>query len=141
MKPIIKLYEYYRMKNLQSEFLLEFDSLKDMLRYVEKNNQKNIFIFPAKDDAPELFAFSSKGGLLQHQTNGYQTLEDFKQADLHAFPDAANFYEAQKLGFVKYTEYKMSSETGITDAKDYEEIKKGGYIEAYQQFNETRTTY
>ncbi len=138
MKPILKQYEYFRMKMVKSEFLLQFDSLKEMNRFAEKNGLKSIYVFSEEKDAPERFAFSNKGGLLEHPTQGYQTLEDFKNADFNGFPDATSFYAARKLEFERYDEYKMSSESGITDAKDYEEIKKGGYIEAFKELNQGR---
>ncbi len=138
MKPIPKLHEYYRIKMVQSEFIIEFETLKEMARYAEKNSIKSVFILTEEDGKTESFAFSNKGGLLKHTTNGYQTLEDFRNADLNCFPDATVYYAAMQLGFNKYDEYKMSSETGITDAKEYEEIKKAGYIQAYSQFDEFR---
>ncbi len=137
MKPQNRVFEYYQIKKIQSEFTIEFESLTEMVRFAEKNSIKSVFI--VKDDSsPESFAFSYKGGLLKHATYGYESLEDFKHANANGFPDAACFYSAMQLGFNKYSEYKMSSEAGITDSREYEDIKKGGYIEAYAELDKCR---
>ncbi len=138
MKPLNKQYEYYRVKSLQSDFTIEFESLKEMLRFAEKNVIKSVFILPGKHTSSESFAFTNKGGLLKHETEGYQSLEEYKYSSQNGFPDSKVFYEACKLGFDRYDEYKMSTETGITDAKEYEEIKKEGFIEAYSMLDNGR---
>lgn len=134
-----KQFDYYTMKVVQSEFVLEFTSLKDLLRYAENHHQKSIFLLPAQNNTPDSFAFSYKGGLLQHPTLGFETLEDFSASVHNGFEDAPTFYAARQLGFTRYSEYKMSTETGIADARAYEEIKKQGYIEAYQNFDKQRS--
>ncbi len=138
MKILPKQYEYFNIKSIQSDFTIEFDTLKELARYAEKNAIKCIFILPENKDIPGKFAFSNKGGLMQHPTEGYLSLEEFKYADSNGFPDSAIYNEAMRLGFQKYDEYKMSTETGITDAKEYDEIKKAGYILAFSQFDTTR---
>ena len=138
MKILPKQYDYFNIKSFQSDFTIEFDTLKELVRYAEKNSIKCIFILPEKEETPGKFAFSNKGGLMQHPMEGYLSLEEFKYADSNGFPDSANYNEAMRLGFQKFDEYKMSTETGITDAKEYDEIKKAGYITAFSQFDSTR---
>ena len=139
MSKPTKQFDYYPVKVKQAEFRLEFETLKDFLRYAENSHQKSIFLFAAQNDTPESFGFSHKGGLLTHPTEGFETLEDYSASMQNNFVDAATFYAARQLGFTRYQEYKMSTETGITDAKAYEEIKKGGYIKAYEDFDKHRT--
>lgn len=138
MKVLPKQFDYFRIKTIHSNFLIEFETLKEMLRFTEKNSIKSIFVIPEKDGAPEMFACSNKGGLLQHNTEGYITLEEYKNSESNEFPDAATYYEGMRLGFNKFSEYKMSTETGIIDASEYEEIKKGGYIQEFQELEKAR---
>ncbi len=138
MKILPKQYEYFNVKSFQSDFTIEFDTLKELVRYAEKNSIKSIFLMPETKDTAAKFAFSNKGGLMQHPMEGYLSLEEFKYADTNGFPDSTNYNEAMRLGFQRYDEYKMSTETGITDAKVYDEIKKAGYITAFSQFDSTR---
>lgn len=140
MKPIPKQYDYFKVKTIQTDFSIEFETLKEMIRFAEKNAIKSVFILPEKNGIPEQFAFSNKGGVLQHATEGFVSLEEFKNSDLNGFPNSVIYNTAFQLGFQKYDEFKMSTETGITDAKEYDEIKKGGYIEAFAHLEELRST-
>ncbi|MCY7408695.1 MAG: hypothetical protein LH473_00335 [Chitinophagales bacterium] len=125
-------YQYFNVKSVKNDNVIEFESIKDFHRYIELVHQKSVFLL-AENTQSNYFAVVHNGGLIQQQTLGYKTLEDYFTATENGFHDAQNYYEALAGGFLKYEDFKLVKEAAISDKQEFEKIKNGGYIEGFAE--------
>src|SRR5690242_12671263 len=126
------LYQYFRVKSIKNDNTLEFESIKEFHRFLELHHQKSIFMINAGEQASH-FALLYNGGLLQQQTGGFKTLEDYFAAMENGFPDSQNYYEAEAKGYRRYDEYKLVKGAGINNKEEFDKVKAGGYIDGFNE--------
>lgn len=126
-------YNYVKTKHIESPTQVELSTLDDLIRLMEWNNLRTIFI-RIEDEKVAEYILMHKGGLIRQPSLGYQCLEDFKLAGKHSFPDANTFYHAQKLGFTRYEDFEKAGKAGVEERGRFDELKQRGYLEGYPAF-------
>lgn len=134
MSKTNKPFDYYKVKKLNSEFLLEFIEISDFQRFVDSHQLKSLFLLTNEFNEITHFATSYKGGLLQQNTLGFNTLEDYNVAMKSSFPNASSFYEAKQNGYTNFEDYNLVKECGIDDKDTYLKMKGLGYIDGFKDY-------
>jgi len=121
---------YIKASVLQASTIIELENLTDFTRFVEVHSHKEIFIL---SEATK-FAVLNNSTLLQLDSNGYNSIEDYKKALQSGFPDAATFYDALSTGITTYEAYDLISKCGISDKYIYDAIEKQGYLNGFETY-------
>ncbi len=131
MKP--KTFRYISISKMTSSSILEFLQMEDLARFAENNHIKDIFVVQKEIDKEEQFALLHQNAILQHGTDGFQSIEDYFSATEKKFPNAQAYYEALKDGYQIYDHYKMMKEAGINNKATFDKMELGGFIEGFKQ--------
>jgi hypothetical protein len=133
--------QYHKVHIAKMENVLDFVELKSFCDFVQQNSIRTIFYVEEKDTATSRFASTFKGTLVRVLTEGYQTLEDYKDACSRKFENAQQYYEAIQKGFSNLEEYQLAAQSGLKEKQELEKLRQEGYIDGLQKFNSLdRTT-
>ncbi len=131
-------YNYFNLKSFTSDLMLEFESLKELIRYFESQNVKTVYRVRKSETEVDGFGMPSKGGFFYHGSMGFRSLEDFNSSQKHGFPDAETFYLAQRAGYRHFDDYSLACTNGITEKSDFDELVSGGFREGFADYEEAR---
>lgn len=121
---------YIKASVLQAATVIQIENILDFTRLVEVHSNKEIFLIADETK----FAVFSNSTLLQLDSNGYKSIEDYKKAIQSGFPDAVAFYEALATGIATYEAYDLILKCGIGDKYIYEAIEKQGYLSGFETY-------
>jgi len=131
-------YNYFNLKAVTSDLKLEFESLKELIRYFESQKIKTIYRIRKSETEVEGFGIPSKGGFYFHPSMGFRSLEDYKAATKALFPDAETFYLALSAGYTKFEDYSLACTSGIQDKAEFDALITGGFREGFAVFEEDK---
>lgn len=127
-----ELYRYFTVSTINGQSQVELANLHEFFRYVQAHQCKTIFLIKDNKEQVTHFIISHEGLLVRQASEGFATLEDYKQAQ--DFPDAASFYEAQNIGCNSFADYQLVKEAGIKNADVVEKIRAAGYIDGFEEW-------
>jgi len=127
---------YHKVHIAKMENVLDFAELKSFCDFVNQNSIKTIFYVEEKGTETSRFAATFKGTLVRVLTEGYQTLEDYKDSCSRKFENAQQYYEATEKGFSNLQEYQLAAQSGLKEKQELEELRKEGYVDGVQKFND-----
>jgi len=127
-------YNYFNLKAITSDLKLEFESLKELIRYFESQNIKTIYRIRSSEKDVEGFGIPSKGGFYFHASMGFRSLEDYKASLNGRFPDSETFYLSKDAGYNLFEDYTLACTSGIAEKTDFDSLVTGGYREGFIQF-------
>lgn len=125
-------FQYFRVKSLKTEAAIEFESFKDFHRFIEMHHQRSVFLLCTDIEATH-FAIIHNGALLQQQTHGFKTMEDYLLAFENGFKSALDYYDALASGYSKYEDFKLVKEAGINDKHEFEKMQSCGFINGFKE--------
>ncbi len=125
---------YYKVNSFAAGNLVELADFADFCSFTERNQLKDVFVSTAAENNASLFAVLYNQAVICKSTEGFETLEDYKEACKRNFVAAEDYYAAKKTGCTNYTEYKMVKEAGISDTALFEKIKQAGYITGFANY-------
>jgi len=134
-------YHYFKAHLSKAETVLQFGTLMELYNYTELHHINSILRLMNDEKTVTDFAILQNAAILQHSSEGYESLEDYFAAYNNQFTDATEFYEARELGYKKYEEYKLVKETGISNRHIYDKIKQNGFIQGYEEFIKLSETH
>lgn len=125
---------YYKANFLAACNQVELANFTDFCSFTERNQLKDVFVSTAAENKAPLFAVLYNHAFICKSTEGFETLEDYKDACKGNFTAAEDYYAAKKTGCTDYNEFIMVKEAGISDAAVFEKIKQGGYITGFADY-------
>lgn len=131
-------YNYFNLKAFTSDLKLEFESLKELIRYFESQNIKTVYRIRTSEKEVEGFGIPSKGGFYFHPSLGFRSLEDYQAAVKAHFPDSETFYLAKEAGYSQFEDYTLACTTGIAEKSEFDNLVAGGYREGFLQLEEEK---
>ncbi|MGB4776193.1 MAG: hypothetical protein WBP45_13540 [Daejeonella sp.] len=123
-------HHYFTARVLQASTIIEIESIRQFCSYLDANHIKQIFLLT--DTAH--FAVLNQQALLQIPSQGYQTIDDYRDAEKNNFPLASLYYEAIEAGYTSYEDYQLIVEAGISDREQFNIIKKQGFLDGFKEF-------
>ncbi len=132
--------QYHKVHIAKMENVLDFVELKSFCDFVLQNQIKTIFYVEENATEASRFAVTFKGTLARVLTDGYQTIEDYKDSCSKKFETAQQYYEATKKGFNNFQEFQLASESGLKEKQELDKLRQEGYIEGVQKFNDLERT-
>lgn len=132
---------YFKVKKINTEFLMEFCDLMEFHRFLEYNQVRTIFLVMNEEDSVTHFAASYKGGLLQQDNLGFETIEDYLNSLKDEFPDAQSFYKAKEIGCRTYKDFTIVDACGINEKEIFEKIKEAGFIDSFADYIAYKTEH
>lgn len=133
-------YHYFRTRLRHAEFLMDFVTLEEFTRFLNQNHIKSLFQLLDEQDRVRHFGVSFKGGLLRQESHGYQTLEDYSDAQQGGYPAADLYYAGKAAGYPRYEDYALVVENGIADRKVIDTMKAQGYMKGFAAWKELAAT-
>lgn len=127
-------YNYFNLKSIQSDLRLEFESLKELIRYFQSQNVRTVYRIRESENNVQGFGITSKGGFLYHQSHGFRSLEDFQNAEKTGFPDAETYYLAKEAGFLQYPDFELAKRTGINEKEQFDALVSAGFLDGFAIF-------
>jgi len=132
-------YNYFNLKSIQSDLRLEFESLKELIRYFQSQNVRTVYRIRESEDNVQGFGIPSKGGFLYHESNGFRSLEDYQCAEKAGFPDSHTFYLAKGAGFLQYPDFESAKRSGISEKSQFDALVSSGYLDGFAIFQAAET--
>jgi hypothetical protein len=133
MRP--KSFRYFPVKTITAATTLELTGLEDLTRFADLNQLKDVFVLLSEANEPKQFALLYNNSLLQHDSLGYQNIEDFYTAKEADFPNSGLYYMAAKQGYSNYQQFQVVQTAGIESKEEYDLVEKGGFVEGFSQLN------
>jgi len=131
---IANQYNYFNLKAVTSDLKLEFESLKELMRYFESQSIKTIYRIRSSEKDVEGFGIPSKGGFYFHPSMGFRSLEDFKASLKGQFSDSETYYLAKDAGYTMLEDYNLACNSGIGEKVKFDDLVAGGFREGFTQF-------
>lgn len=129
-------YNYFNLKSIQSDLRLEFESLKELIRYFQSQNVRTVYRIREAEDNVQGFGIPSKGGFFYHESHGFRSLEDYQAAEKAGFPDSTCFYLAKGAGFLQYLDFETAQRSGINEKEQFDVLVASGFLAGFAVFQE-----
>jgi Zc3h12a-like Ribonuclease NYN domain len=126
------IHHYFSARVLQASTIIEVNNIRQFCSYLDANHIKQIFLL--NDSA--CFAVLNQQALLQIPNQGYQTIDDYRNAESNSFPSANLYYEATEAGYTSYEDYQLVIEAGISDREQFNTIKELGFLEGFKELQQ-----
>ena len=131
MRP--KSFRYFPVKKITAATIFELTGLEDLTRFADLNQLKDVFVLLTEANEPKQFALLYNNALLQHDSFGYQNIEDFYIAKERGFPNSALYYAAMKQGYANYEQFGVVQTAGIASKEEFDLVEKGGFVDGFTQ--------
>ncbi len=126
---------HYRGRLAAAELLIELLDLNELVRFATDHRLRTVYTLMDNDRVAR-FGISHKGGLLTADAEGFDNLNDHRDARNNGFTNAHDFYAARQLGFSTNEAYQLSLASDLRDPETYQVMRAKGFIEGFQEYSQ-----
>jgi hypothetical protein len=111
---------------------IEIQNIIDFCQMIERHHIKEVFVIKNLN----CFAIAYQNFLLTLSKNGYDDLNDYRNAQLNGFSNADDFYEAKMLNITTFQNFEIMKACGIEDQETFVAIQKQNYLEGFKMWTQ-----
>lgn len=111
---------------------IEIQNIIDFCQMIERHHIKEVFVIKNLN----CFAIAYQNFLLTLAKNGYDDLNDYRNAQLNGFSNADDFYEAKMLNITTFQNFEIMKACGIEDQETFVAIQKQNYLEGFKMWTQ-----
>lgn len=138
MKPTSPM-NYFHVKSISSSHCIVPADLNEFNNFLETHQVRTLLILDEQDTGkPKRFAAFHNHLMIIHDSEGYNVIEDFREAKQRGFPDSQTYYEALRHDYKYFDDWQLVQQAGIGDKLIFDKMKQQGYMEGYSEFNKLR---
>ena len=126
---------HYRGRLKNAELVVELQDLKELVRFGTDHRLRTVYSLMEGDRVAQ-FAMSHKGGLLLADAEGFDDLNDHRDAMASGFENAKCFYAARDKGFKDNAAYQLSLSSALTDPETYKAMVAKGFIRGFDEYRQ-----
>ncbi len=128
-------YIHYRGKLANAELVVELEKLSELVRFATDHRLRTVYSL-LENGTVTRFAVSHKGGLLTAHAEGFEDLNDHRDALANGFADAASFYAAKQKGFATNAAYQLSLSSALDNPETYKEMVAKGFVKGFEEYRQ-----
>jgi len=126
---------HYRGRLANAELVIELQDLNELVRFGTDHRLRTIYSL-LENGKVTRFAISHKGGLLMADADGFEDLNDHREAQCNGFADAPSFYAAREKGFTTNAAYQLSLSSALADPETYKQMVAKGFVKGFEEYRQ-----
>jgi hypothetical protein len=124
---------HYKGMLANAELLIELNDLQELVRFACDHRIRAVFTF-VHNGKVDRFGLTHKGGLITARAEGFENLNDHREAKANGFASATDFYAARLKGFTTNEAYQLSLSSDLEDPETYTAMCAKGFIEGFEEY-------
>jgi hypothetical protein len=126
---------HYKGMLANAELLIELHDLHELVRFACDHRIRAVFTF-IHNGKVDRFGLTHKGGLITARAEGFENLNDHREAHANGFTSATDFYAGRLKGFTTNEAYQLSISSDLQDPDTYATMLQKGFIEGFDEYRQ-----